>query len=92
MTADTAVYFDGGQDFDPTKVRRAAIEQAGKDESKLTKEQIAELMVEFYKQKATDAGGKIDFHYRDGLAVLFPNGEVKTYEYRREYILTDEHI
>ncbi len=91
MTADTAVYFEN-QDFDPTKVRRAAIEAAGKDESKMTDTEIAEAMVDFYASQAKSAGGKIDFYYQDAFAVLFPNGEVKTFEYRREYTLTDEHI
>lgn len=48
-------------------------------------------MVEFYREKARAAGGKIDFYYRDAWAVLFPDGTIKTREYRREYILTDEH-
>lgn len=46
-------------------------------------------MVEFYSQKAQAAGGEIDFYYIDSWAMLLPDGEVKTFEYRREYTLTD---
>lgn len=86
--ADTAVYFEN-QDFQPTKVRRTAIELAGKNEADLSQEEIAELMIEFYQSKARDEGGSIPYHYVDSWAVLYPNGEVKTFEYRREYTLTD---
>jgi hypothetical protein len=89
MTADTAVYFEN-QDFDPTHVRRAAIQASGRVESELTKMQIAELMIAFYTDIARKAGGKVDFYYVDAFAVLFPNGEIKTQEYKREYTLTDE--
>ena len=85
------MYFDD-QDFDPTHVRRAAIKSAGKIEPELSKDEIAGLMVEFYTAKAKAAGGKIPFYYIDSFAVLYPNGEIKTFEYRREYILTDEHV
>ncbi len=90
MTADTAVYFEW-QDFDPTKVRRAALEEVWKKESDVSDKECAEIMLEFYRKKAEQAGWKIDFYYRDAFAVLFPNGEVKTYEYRREYTLTNKH-
>ncbi len=90
MVADTAVYFED-QDSDPTKVRRTAIENAGKNESELSKEEIADLMIEYYSEKARKAGGQIPFHYIDSWVVLSPNGEIQTYEYRREYILTDTH-
>jgi hypothetical protein len=49
-------------------------------------------MVDFYQNIAQQKGGKVDFYYTDAFAVLFPNGEVKTFEYRREYILTNKHI
>jgi len=73
MTADTGVYFEGGQDFDPTHVRRAAIESIGGNEVDMSKEEIGQAMFDFYKERATKVGGKIDFYYQDGFAVLFPN-------------------
>ena len=51
MVGDTAVYFED-QDFDPTHVRRAAIQKSGKSESELTKQEIAGLLVEFYQNIA----------------------------------------
>ena len=47
-------------------------------------------MIAFYQEKARENGGSIDYHYNDSWAVLSPNGEIKTIEYRREYTLTDE--
>jgi len=47
-------------------------------------------MVEYYIKLASEAGGKIDFYYIDSWAVLFPNGDIQTIEYRRDYILTDQ--
>jgi len=88
IVADTAVYFEG-QDFEPTKVRRAAIEASGKEESELSKREIAHLMQTYYQDIAKKAGGEIDFYYRDSFAILFPDGRVKTSQYDRYYILTD---
>lgn len=48
------------------------------------------MMNDFYKKLATDNGGKLDFYYQDSWAVLLPNGEIKTGEFRREYTLTAE--
>ncbi len=88
--ADTAIYFENIDfDFEPTKVKRTALELAGKKESDLSVEEVAELMIAYYQEKAHEAGGKIDYYYRDSWAVLYPNGKVKTFEYRREYTLTD---
>lgn len=88
LTADTSVHFEG-QDFEPTRVRRAAIEQAGKKESELSREEIGVLMRDFYQDIARKAGGKIPFHYTDAFAILYPDGSKKTYEYTRPYTLTD---
>lgn len=88
--ADTSVYFENADfDFEPTKVKRTALELAGKKESDLSVEEIAELMIDYYQAKAKEAGWKLNYHYIDSWAVLYPNGEIKTLEYRREYILTD---
>ncbi len=61
-------------------------------EQEATQKQISDAMTEYYKDLASKAGGKIDFYYIDAWVVLFPSGEVKTYEYRREYILTDTEM
>lgn len=88
IAGDTAVYFEN-QDFDPTKVRRAAIEKSWKNESELSKQEIWECMVDFYKDIASKNGGSIDFYYIDSWAMLLPNWQIQTCQYRREYILTD---
>jgi leucyl-tRNA synthetase len=88
--ADTSVHFENADfDFEPTKVKRTALELAGKKESDLSVEEVAELMIAYYQERAKEAGGKLNYHYVDSWAVLYPNGEVKTVEYRREYTLTD---
>jgi len=88
--ADTAVYFESADfDFEPTKVKRTALELAGKKESDLSIEEVAELMIAYYQERAREAGWSLDYYYVDSWAVLYPNGEVKTIEYRREYTLTD---
>ena len=90
ISADTAVYFEG-QDFDPTHVRRIVFESLWKSEDDLSAEEMAREMVEFYKKKAQDAGGELDFYYQDAFVILFPNGEIKTHAYNRYYKLTDQH-
>jgi leucyl-tRNA synthetase len=87
MAADTAVYFEN-QDFEPTHVRRCAIQASWKDESELSKQEIAECMIEFYASKAKTEGWEVPFYYIDAFVVLFPNGDIKRFEYKREYILT----
>ena len=88
IAGDTAVYFEN-QDFDSTMVRRAAIEKSGKNESELSKREIAEIMIDFYAAKAKSEWGEIPFYYTDAFVVLHPNGEIKQFEYKRHYILTD---
>lgn len=89
VVADTAVYFKD-QDFEPTKVRRVVLEKLGKSEHEVSTSELARLMQDFYRTIARDAGGKVDFFYKDAFAVLFPDGSVKTGEYTRDYILTDQ--
>lgn len=47
-------------------------------------------MNDFYKKLALDNGGKLDFYYLDSWAVLMPDGQVHTTEFKREYTLTGE--
>jgi len=91
MAADTSIYFPD-EDLNPTKVRRNALEAAGKSESEVSVEECAEIMIDFYQKIARDNGWNIDYYYVDSFAVLFPDGEIKTYDYRREYILRDQKV
>gem|GEM_PF-1154135 len=70
-------------------MKRTALELVGKKESDLSVEEVAELMIDYYQARARDAGGSIDYYYVDSWAILYPDGNIKTYEYRREYTLTD---
>ncbi len=88
MATDSAVYFEN-QDFDPTHVRRAAIKDSGKDEANMSDDEICEAMMSFYENEATKTGGSFDFYYIDAWAVLFPNWEIKTSEYKRPYEMTN---
>ena len=87
ISGDTSAFFEG-EDFDPTHVKRVAL--AGEDESKLTQEQIAEKIKDFYINIAKKYGGKKEFYYLDSWSILFPDGEIKQLEYKREYIMTDK--
>jgi hypothetical protein len=42
--------------MEPTKVKRTALELAGKKESEVSVEELAELMITFYQTKAREAG------------------------------------
>ena len=77
-------------DFDPTHVRRISLDAAGVREENLDQPEIAEIMMNFYKDLAHKAGGSIEFYYIDSWALLMPDGSIKTHEYRRYYTLTDE--
>lgn len=86
---DIALHFEG-IDFDPTHVKREALKFYGRTEADSTQEEVAKMMNDFYKKLALDNGGKLDFYYQDSWAILYPNGEIKTGEFRREYTLTTE--
>lgn len=88
MATDSAVYFEN-QDFDPTHIRRAAIAKTWKNETDMSDEEIAEAMTSFYQNEATKAGGSFDFYYIDSWVVLFPDGAIKTHEYKRPYEMTN---
>lgn len=88
LTCDSEIHFEG-RDFDQTHVRRVALEKLGKKESECSQQEIAQAMNDFYCDLATKNGGKLDFYYIDAWAMLLPNGEIKTHQYKRFYTLTD---
>jgi inosine/xanthosine triphosphate pyrophosphatase family protein len=61
----------------------------GEDESALSKEEIAEKILIFWKKKATDNGGKVNGAWVEAFILLSPDGSTKTSDSRREVILTD---
>lgn len=87
LAGDTAVFFEG-ENFDPTHVRRTALE--GHDESTLTQEEIAQKMINYYIKLANKYGGQKDFYYTDYWTILFPDGEIKQINYQRHYTLVNQ--
>jgi hypothetical protein len=85
---DTGLYFDN-IDFDPTHVKRVALQQAWKNTEECTQEEICNILLQFYQKLATDNGWELPFHYTDGFAIKFTNWIIKTYESIRKNILTD---
>ncbi|MBP7708580.1 hypothetical protein KA107_02750 [Candidatus Pacearchaeota archaeon] len=83
---DTGVFFEG-EDFNPLHVKRICLN--GEPESKFSQEEIAIKIRDFYIQIAKKHGGKKEFYYKDGWAILLPDGTIRKEEYNREYILTD---
>lgn len=88
ITTDSEIHFEG-RDFDATHIKREALKSIGKTETECTQEEIGAAMNNFYRELAKKSGGKLEFHYIDAWAILFPNGEVKTHQYKRFYTLTD---
>jgi len=88
LTVDTAVYFDG-QKTDPTHVKRAALSAIWKTEIDCTQEEISDAMIKYYTEIAREAWWTMDMYYVDSWAVLYPNGDIKTFENRREYTILD---
>ena len=77
-----------GTDLDPAKVRRNALE--GRDESTLNIEEIAALMIAYYRKIAEAHGGRVPAYWQDVFALLQPDGTLKKDEGRRPVILTPE--
>ena len=77
-----------GTELDPAKVRRNALE--GQDEAALSADEIAKLMVAYYRRIAEAHGGRAPAYWQDVFALLNPDGTLKTDESRRPVILTPE--
>lgn len=63
-----------------------------KDEHDLSKEEIFELLKEFWKGIATKYGGEVDAAWVEAFAVLEPDGTLHIAESRREVLLTDREF
>lgn len=87
IAVDTGLFIDG-EELDPVRVGRNAIE--GFDEKELSQEEIAQKMQSFYIDIAVKNGGEVDAYFVDAIAVLFPNGEIKTAEAKRDVVITDK--
>ena len=67
--------------------KRHALE--GQDESTLSKAEIADKLLNFWKKKATDNGGEVSAAWVEAFVLLNPDGSMKTSDSRREVTLTD---
>lgn len=88
ISNDTGFYVDGEGLVDAPK--RVALGDA--NEEHLTKEQIAESLLNFWKGIATRHGGRVDAAWVEEFVLLNPDGEKLTSESRREVILTDKEF
>ncbi len=85
LANDTGLFVEG-EGFISTP-KRTALE--GVDENVLTKEEIAQKLLDFWKGIATKHGGKVNAAWVEVFALLTPDGKITTAESRREIILTD---
>lgn len=76
-----------GEDFDPAKVRRNAL--AGRDETAFSAEEIAGLMIAFYREIVKRRGGPVPAYWEDALALVSPDGTIRSERSRRPVMLTD---
>lgn len=88
LSNDTGFYVEGEGFIDAPK--RIALGDTA--EGTLTKEEIAERLVQFWKDVAARHGGKVDAAWIDSFIALYPNGEIKAAESRREVLLTDQEL
>ncbi len=88
LSNDTGFYVEGEGLVETPK--RTALGEA--DERTLTKEEIAEQLLRFWKEVATKHGGEVDAAWVEVFVVMYPNGQVRKAESRREVLLTDREF
>lgn len=88
LSNDTGFYVEG--DGLTNAPKRKALGET--NENTLSKEEISKRLLNFWKKVATKHGGKVDAAWIEAFAVLYPNGEIKEAESRREILLTDQEF
>ncbi len=88
LSNDTGFYIEGEGFVDAPK--RIALGDT--DENTLSKEEISKKLLNFWKGIATKHGGKVDAAWVEAFVVLYPNGEIKEADSRREVVLTDQEF
>ncbi|MBU3924544.1 hypothetical protein KKB43_02120 [Patescibacteria group bacterium] len=88
LANDTGFYVKGDGFVDAPK--RKALGEA--NENTLSKEEISKKLLNFWKEVATRHGGKVDAAWVEAFAVVYPNGETKEAESRREILLTNQEF
>ncbi|TSC70430.1 MAG: Xanthosine triphosphate pyrophosphatase [Parcubacteria group bacterium Gr01-1014_46] len=88
LSNDTGFYVEGEGFVDAPK--RKALGET--DENSLTNEELSKVLLDFWKGVATKHGGKVNATWIEAFVILFPNGEIKEAESRREILLTDQEF
>jgi inosine/xanthosine triphosphate pyrophosphatase family protein len=88
LSNDAGFYVEGEGFVEAPK--RVALEEG--DEQKLSKEEIAQKLLNFWKGIATKHGGRVNAAWIEMFALLLPDGTLKMAESRREVILTDQEF
>ncbi len=78
-----------GEDLDPAKVRRNTL--AGRDESTMTPEEIAQAMIAFYVSIVERRGENVSAYWEDAFTLLLPDGTIRHERDQRHIILT-KHV
>lgn len=85
LANDTGLYIEGEVFIDSPK--RKALGET--DEHTLTKEDIAEKLLTFWKGVASRHGGNVDGAWVEAFVVAHPDGTMQNASSRREIVLTD---
>lgn len=88
LANDTGFYVEGEGLVEAPK--RIAL--GGENENDLSKEEIAQKLLEFWKSIATKYGGEVDAAWPEAFAVLYPDGRLETSESRRDVVLTNREF
>lgn len=88
LANDTGFYVEGDGFVDAPK--RKALGDA--DENTLSKDEVSKKLLDFWKGVATRHGGKVDAAWVEAFVAVYPNGEIKKAESRREIVLTDQEF
>jgi hypothetical protein len=85
IALDSGVFIEG-EALDPVKTKRNALH--GEPESKFTKEEVFQKMLDYYIGIAKRRGGTVDFYFKDAYTILYPDGRYKQASPVRHYTLT----
>lgn len=88
LANDTGFWVEG-EGFVNSPKRMALAER---DEKNLTNKEIADTLLEFWKNVARRRGGKVDAAWVEAFALLNPDGKMKTAESKREVVLTEKEF
>lgn len=88
LSNDTGFYIEGEGFVDAPK--RKALGET--NEHTLTKEEIAERLLSFWKGIAKKHGGKVNAAWIEAFVVIHPDGSIRKADSRREVILTDQEF